>query len=104
MIAIYNRHWSSPVWKLVKWLYNKAGDFGQRVLIWIFMPIIFVAKWLVTLKIPFGMKRGMDFMHNVIDWVGGYPYEYASVDEMKIFLNNLVLRYWMSALRVLHRL
>ena len=31
----------------------------------------------------------MDFMHNVIDWVGGYPYEYASVDEMKIFLKQL---------------
>ena len=89
MIAIYNRHWSSPVWKLVKWLYNKAGNYGQRVLIWIFMPIIFAAKWLVTFKNPFKMKRGMDFMHNVIDWVGGYPYEYASVDEITARLQQL---------------
>ena len=44
MIAIYNRHWSSPVWKLVKWLYNKAGDFGQRVLIWIFNAHHFCCK------------------------------------------------------------
>ena len=35
------------------------------------------------------MKRGMDFMHNVIDWVGGYPYEYASVDEMMAQLKSL---------------
>ncbi len=89
MIAIYNQHWSSPIWKLVKWLYNKVGNFGQRILIWIFMPIIFVAKWLVTLKNPFRMKRGMDFMHNVIDWVGGYPYEYASVGEMTAQLKSL---------------
>ena len=31
----------------------------------------------------------MDFMHNVIDWVGGYPYEYASVDEMTAQLKSL---------------
>ena len=24
----------------------------------------------------------MDFYHNVVDWVGGYPYEYASADEV----------------------
>jgi SAM-dependent methyltransferase len=89
MIAIYNRHWSSPIWKQVKWLYNKAGPLGQRVLVWIFMPIIFVAKWLVTFKNPFKMKRGMNFMHNVIDWVGGYPYEYASVAEMTARLKAL---------------
>ena len=35
------------------------------------------------------MKRGMDFMHNVIDWVGGYPYEYASVGEMTAQLKSL---------------
>jgi hypothetical protein len=23
----------------------------------------------------------MDFFYNVVDWVGGYPYEYASIDE-----------------------
>ena len=89
MIAIYNRHWSSPIWKWVKWLYNKAGKHGQKTLIWIFMPIIFMAKWLVTFKNPLRMKRGMDFMHNVVDWVGGYPYEYASVEEMKTYLKQL---------------
>ncbi len=89
MIAIYNRHWSSMPWKLVKWLYNKVGTFGQKLLIWIFTPIIFVAKWLVTFKDPFKMKRGMDFKHNIIDWVGGYPYEYASVLEMTETMKKL---------------
>lgn len=35
------------------------------------------------------MSRGMDFMHHVIDWVGGYPYEHASVDKMKAALLDL---------------
>lgn len=89
MIAIYNKHWSSLPWKIIKWLYNRVGAFGQKVLIWIFTPIIFVAKFLVTFKNPLKMKRGMDFMHNIIDWVGGYPYEYASVTEMTETLKNL---------------
>ena len=89
MIAIYNRHWSSPIWKPIKWLYNHMGDFGQKILIWMFTPIILVAKWLVTFKNPLKMGRGMDFMHNIIDWVGGYPYEYSSVSEMTETLKKL---------------
>ncbi len=89
MIAIYNGHWSSPIWRLVKRLYNKAGRYGQRLFVWLFTPIILAAKWLVTFQNPFRMKRGMDFMHNVIDWLGGYPYEYASVDEMKVELESI---------------
>ncbi len=89
MIAIYHRHWSSPIWKLIKWFYNRIGKRGQRVLVWLFVPLIAAAKWLVTLENPFKMRRGMDFMHNVVDWLGGYPYEYASVDEMRAHLERL---------------
>jgi SAM-dependent methyltransferase len=45
-------------------------------------PVIFTAKFAVTLKNPFNQMRGMDFYYNVIDWVGGYPYEYASINEL----------------------
>jgi 2-polyprenyl-6-hydroxyphenyl methylase/3-demethylubiquinone-9 3-methyltransferase len=89
MIAIYNRHWSSPAWWFIKWLYNRAGSFGRKILIWIFTPVIFVAKFLVTFRNPLKMTRGMDFRHNIIDWVGGYPYEYASVAEMIRILEGL---------------
>jgi len=89
MIAIYNRHWSSLPWKFVKWLYNRVGPFGQKTIIGVFTPVIFAAKWLVTFKNPLNMKRGMDFMHNIKDWVGGYPYEYASIPEMTDTLKKL---------------
>lgn len=89
MVAIYNRHWSSRFWKFVKWFYNRAGRVGQKLLIWIFTPVIFIAKWLVTFRNPFRMRRGMDFMHNVVDWVGGYPYEYASIEDMVRRLDEL---------------
>lgn len=92
MIAIYNRHWSSGIWKAVKKIYNRLGKGGQKLLIWIFTPIILIAKWLVTLKNPFKVRRGMDFMHNVVDWLGGYPYEYASIQEITDFLDSLGLK------------
>lgn len=88
MIAIYNRHWSSSLWKFIKWIYNRAGKFGQKLLIGIFMPVIFFAKWLVTFRNPLKMERGMDFVHNIVDWVGGYPYEYASIQEMTACLEH----------------
>ena len=89
MIAIYNKHWSSLFWKVVKWIYNRVGRSGQKILISILTPVIFLAKWLVTLRNPFKMQRGMDFMHNVVDWVGGYPYEYASISEMRTALEKI---------------
>ena len=89
MIAIYNRHWSSPVWRFIKWLYNRAGSFGRNLLIGVFTPVIFIAKFLVTFRNPLKMTRGMEFRHNIIDWVGGYPYEYASIHEMTRALNGL---------------
>ena len=81
--SIYNRHWSSPPWKAVKYLYNKSPALLQRAFIAVFYPVIYVAKWVVTGKDPRRKDRGMDFYHDVIDWVGGYPYEYASIQEIK---------------------
>jgi SAM-dependent methyltransferase len=81
--SIYNRHWSSPLWKAIKYLYNRSPSFFQRLFIAIFYPVIYLAKWLVTGRNPRQKDRGMDFYHDVIDWVGGYPYEYASVQEIQ---------------------
>ncbi|MBV8505948.1 MAG: methyltransferase domain-containing protein [Alphaproteobacteria bacterium] len=30
-------------------------------------------------------RRGMSWLHDVVDWVGGYPYEYASVNDITEF-------------------
>jgi len=88
VIAIYNRHITSPAWTLIKRLYNALPGWGQRALIWAFTPVIFLAKLAATRQNPFKMGRGMDFMHNVVDWLGGYPYEYASIEEMTAVLEG----------------
>ncbi len=83
IVAIYNRHWSSPLWKMIKRLYCAVPVIAQKAFVGIFTPIIFLAKFLVTGKNPMTTQRGMDFFVDIVDWVGGYPYEYASVEEMQ---------------------
>lgn len=88
VIAIYNKHWSSPIWKFIKKSYNLAPKILQRLLIYVFYIVIIVAKFAVTGKNPFRKKRGMNFYYDVIDWIGGYPYEYASTNEVVDFLEK----------------
>jgi SAM-dependent methyltransferase len=87
--AIYNRHWSSLPWLWIKWFYNVLPSFGQQLMVALFYPIIYLAKWAVTGKNPKDKMRGMDFFYDVIDWVGGYPYEYASIEEFKALVEPL---------------
>ena len=89
VLAIYNRHWSSPTWTGIKWLYCKAPRWLQRTMVYAFMPVIWLAKQWVTGRDPTHQERGMDFYYNVIDWVGGYPYEYASIAELRALVEPL---------------
>ena len=52
-------------------------------------PVIFLAKLLVTRQNPFEKERGMDFWFDVIDWIGGYPYEYAEPADIQSFVQSL---------------
>jgi SAM-dependent methyltransferase len=83
VVALYNRHWSSGIWKAIKWFYNHVPGFVQRLMVWLFFIVIATAKFVVTRRNPFRRKRrGMNFYYDVVDWVGGYPYEYAGKDEI----------------------
>ena len=80
--ALYNRHWSSPVWKVIKRTYLRSPQALRKALIVVFYPVIYSAKRIVTGAHPTQTERGMDFYHDVVDWVGGYPYEYAGAAEV----------------------
>lgn len=82
IISIYNQHWTSPIWLFIKWLYNKLPSLLQTGMVYSFYPIIWLAKYLVTKAKPIQKTRGMDFFYDVIDWIGGYPYEYAHKEEI----------------------
>lgn len=86
VLAIYNKHITSPAWKSIKWFYNQLPGFGQHLLALLFAGIIYVAKFIVTRRNPLDKERGMDFWYDVIDWIGGYPYEYATRQEIETFM------------------
>ena len=89
VISIYNKHWSSPIWKRIKYFFNISPLLVQKLMISFFYAIIYFVKFLITKKNPLStMRRGMTFYYNLIDWIGGYPYEYALKDEIIHFIEN----------------
>jgi 2-polyprenyl-3-methyl-5-hydroxy-6-metoxy-1,4-benzoquinol methylase len=88
VLAIYNTHVTSSAWKAIKWFYNQLPSIGQRLMAIVFAGIIYLAKLLVTRRNPLEKERGMDFWYDVIDWIGGYPYEYATRQEIESFLRT----------------
>ena len=89
VLAIYNKHWSCGMWKRIKWFYNHVPGFIQQVMVWGFYFVIATAKLVVTRRNPFRRKRrGMSFYYDVVDWLGGYPYEYATKEEVTNYVKN----------------
>jgi SAM-dependent methyltransferase len=89
VLAVYNKHFTSPIWKIIKKIYNISPELIKRFMVYFFSVLIYIAKYIVTGSNPLKQRRGMNFFYNVIDWLGGYPYEYASVDEIKTFVGKL---------------
>jgi 2-polyprenyl-3-methyl-5-hydroxy-6-metoxy-1,4-benzoquinol methylase len=90
-IAIFNDQGPASVrWRKVKRFYNASNPFVRRVLVAIigayfgFRP--FVSK-MVRLQNPLGPSiygggRGMSQQTDLVDWVGGYPFEVAKPEEI----------------------
>lgn len=99
VLAIYNKHITSPTWKWIKWLYNQLPGWGQQLMTIFFVGIIYIAKFFVTRRNPLNKQRGMDFWYDVIDWIGGYPYEYATPREVETFVSTqgFALRRYIAA-------
>jgi 2-polyprenyl-6-hydroxyphenyl methylase/3-demethylubiquinone-9 3-methyltransferase len=89
VIAIYNRSITSPIWKQVKRSYVRSHPRVRRWMVRLTFVVAALAKWIHTRKNPFVKQRGMNFYHDIVDWVGGYPYEYASADQVVDFVERL---------------
>jgi glycosyltransferase involved in cell wall biosynthesis/2-polyprenyl-3-methyl-5-hydroxy-6-metoxy-1,4-benzoquinol methylase len=98
-VAIYNKyeggiHGKSAFWLRVKRHYNKSNRFIKQIYVWVYSSYLFLGLCL-TGKNPFhyiqdyqGM-RGMSWTHDILDWLGGYPYEYATPAKIKSYLSDL---------------
>lgn len=89
VLALYNRHWTSPIWTLIKILYNLSPGILRKLWDWGLGSLMLLATWAITRSNPLRKERGMEFWVDVTDWLGGYPYEYASVEEVRERLGAL---------------
>ena len=88
VLAVYNKYFTSPLWKAVKYTYVKSPRFVKKILIGLGVIRFSLAALLLTGKIPFRGERGMHFYTDIVDWIGGYPYEYASEKEVTNFFTE----------------
>ena len=88
VIAIYNKFFTSPLWKAVKYTYVKSPSIIKKFIIGLALIRYAVVSLILTGKLPFHRVRGMRFYTDVVDWIGGYPYEYASVKEVTNFFEK----------------
>lgn len=98
-LAIYNEnktnllHGTSTFWLRVKQTYNRSAAFEKLVMYWIYAGYLFLGL-LVSGKNPFRYirdyrsQRGMSWKHDIVDWLGGYPYEFAPPDKIINFLGK----------------
>jgi len=88
-IAIYNdQGWLSRYWSVVKRMYVR-----HRVLRWplllLYMPYLVGVRWLVRAAIGrLQLDRGMSLWYDMVDWVGGYPFEVAQPEVLTRFYRD----------------
>ncbi len=97
-LAIYNRmngSRGSEYWARIKRRYNQASPPMRRLMELTFMGLNAVMLPLLRLENPVsyvrsfsGRSRGMNLWIDLKDWLGGYPYECATADEMVRFLHD----------------
>ena len=95
-IAIYEKTPESPYWTDVKQRYNRASALRKR-----FMELGYVYRMFLRTKSPrtllrnlryiFGYRvtRGMAFWTDIRDWLGGWPYEPATPEEVTGFCEGV---------------
>ena len=87
IVAVYRKTRLCRLWKLEKWLYTKSPAWIQRCLRAAFVGAMRVAFFLSRrdfrkYRETYGQAyRGMNYDHDVHDWLGGYPYESLSPPE-----------------------
>jgi 2-polyprenyl-3-methyl-5-hydroxy-6-metoxy-1,4-benzoquinol methylase len=82
-LSIYNdQRWISSYWKFIKSIYHR--NFAWRLLvICLHMPYLYCFRRMYR-RLTKGTKldRGMSLWHDMLDWLGGWPFEVAKPEEV----------------------
>lgn len=87
-VAFYRETYLDPFWKLEKRFYTNAPPSIQNFIKSSYINAFRVARAATRQESfadyisKYSSRRGMDFEHDVHDWLGGYPYEAALAPEV----------------------
>lgn len=101
-IAIYRKTPWCGFWRWEKERYVRGGRIYRGFAVSVYV-VLRVLRDLLRLRNPLkkilghNRKRGMKWYTDVIDWIGGYPYESATAEEITAFVEPLGFRLVQSA-------
>ena len=84
VIAIYKKTRLCGAWTAIKRLYCNSGPSLRFCMAAVFLTPLFLGKILTRQK----FTRGMSWYYDAIDWLGGYPYQSATPDEIVEFVGK----------------
>jgi len=92
--ALYRKTRLCPLWTIEKRWYAKATPSMQRLAQRSYIAamraaFLFLGRDFAAHVRSYKAKRGMDFEHDVHDWMGGYPYESIAPDEVAALMERL---------------
>lgn len=93
-IALYEKTRLCPLWEIEKRVYSSSPIFIRRFLEWSYMGVFYLAmkcrgKSFQQYLDNYNRERGMNWRTDVRDWLGGWPYESASQQEVESFVSQL---------------
>jgi len=87
IVGVYRKTRLCGLWKIEKWIYSRAPAWCQACAQRLFvgsmrMAFLLAGRDFHAYRESYGKSyRGMDYLHDVHDWLGGYPYESMSPSE-----------------------
>lgn len=97
-IAIYNdQGWKSRFWWFIKFIYNRLPRTAGRAYAYALgslFELLNIIKYTVKLHpmtaiaplLGYKKKRGMSIRHDMVDWIGGFPYEFAGYETLVAYM------------------
>ncbi|HJQ34217.1 MAG TPA: class I SAM-dependent methyltransferase [Pyrinomonadaceae bacterium] len=87
-LALYRKGPSYPHDLALKQSYNRASKLGKKMMEWKYIYGLMRQRWREgqnPLAWNEKRERGMDVYHDIVDWLGGLPYEVATAEEVEDF-------------------
>jgi 2-polyprenyl-6-hydroxyphenyl methylase/3-demethylubiquinone-9 3-methyltransferase len=94
LFALYHRVWADFFWRLEKRWYAQASPAAQARARAAYTALFKVGLRLTGRRFDdyqatYRSNRGMEFHHDVHDWMGGWPYESITPDEVEALMRPL---------------